>query len=599
MEKPECFRKYIPKYDVIIITKRSEKGVEVSNQEIARYFKTLADLLEIKGDNPFRIRAYRNAARTIETSGYDFVRLVKEGEDLSKLPDIGERIAKKIEEIVTTGKLKKLEELKAEFPPHILDLLRIEGIGPKRARILYRQLGIGSLEELKAAAEAGKIRELPGFSEKLEAKILKGVTLFKKEGIRFLYAEAEATARELEAWLRRCEQIERITIAGSFRRRKETVGDLDIVITSADPLSAMDHFSSYPGITEIVSKGPTRSTVILRGNLQVDLRRVDTRSYGAALHYFTGSKAHNIAIRKMAQERGWKVNEYGVYDEKMLPIAGEDEAGIYRLFGMEYIEPELREDRGELEAAREGKLPALVSPREIRGDLHCYSDFGLGRDAPEALVRKALDLGWEYLAVTDRLDHLTCAHGRRCAPLERYFETLEALRKRFPRLRLLIGAEVPIDAEGTLLDGGADLERFDLVIASADEALELDREAQTRRHLRALAHPAVTMLAHPTGRILSRRRPFDMDLSRIVDAAARHGVWLEIDARPERLDLDDGHLHAFRERGVRFALGSCADSADALENLRYGLHQARRGWLEARHLVNTLTAEELAKVLER
>ena len=569
----------------------------MSNREIAAYFKTLADLLEIKGDNPFRIRAYRNAARTIETSGYDFVRLVQEGEDLSKLPDIGERIAQKITEIVTTGKLGKLEELKKQFPPGILDLLRIEGIGPKRARILYEQLGIGSLEDLKKAAEAGKIRELPGFSEKLEAKILKGVSLYKKEGIRFLYADAEPRARDLEAYLRRCDAIDRITIAGSFRRRKETVGDLDILITSDDPLGAMDHFTAYPVIKEIVSKGPTRSTVILENNLQVDLRRVDNRSYGAALHYFTGSKAHNIAIRKMAQERGWKVNEYGVYDGKMLPIAGEDEAGIYRLFGMEYIEPELREDRGELEAAREGRLPTLVDPEEIRGDLHCYSDFGLGRDSCEALVKKALDLGYAYLAITDRLDHLTCAHGRKCAPLEEYLETLDTLQKRYSGLTILKGAEVPIDAEGKLLDGGAELERFNLVIASADESLGLEREEQTRRHLAALAHPAVKILAHPSGRIISRRNAFDMDLRRIIEAAVEHGVFLEIDARPERLDLGDAHILQAHKLGARFALGSVAAGADELERIRYGLYQARRGWLQAEDLANTWPLEELRSAL--
>jgi len=569
----------------------------MSNKEIASFFKTLADLLEIKGDNPFRIRAYRNAARTIETSGYDFTALVREGADLSKLPDIGERIAKKIEEIVTTGRLKKLDELKKEFPPHILDLLRIEGIGPKRARILYKELGIGSLEELKKAAEEGKIRALPGFSEKMEAKILKGVTLYKKEGIRFLYAEVETEAEAIRTWLEKAPSIGRITIAGSYRRRKETVGDLDIVITSDDPLGVMEHFTAYPRIGEIVSKGPTRSTVILTNNLQIDLRRVDERSYGAALHYFTGSKAHNIAVRKMAMERGWKVNEYGVYDEKMLPIAGESEEEIYRLFGMEYIEPELRENRGELEAAREGKLPRLVTREELRGDLHCYSDFSLGSDSCEALVEKALELGYAYLAITDRLDHLASAHGRSCAPLDDYLETLERLQRRHRKLKILKGVEVGIDAEGNLEEEGVDLERFDLVIASADESLGLERDAQTRRHLQALAHPAVTILAHPTGRIISRRNAFDMDLGAVMEEAVRQGVFLEIDARPERLDLGDAHILAARRLGARLVLGSVASNAGELERIRYGLYQARRGWLAAADLLNTLPPAALLEAL--
>jgi DNA polymerase (family 10) len=339
--------------------------------------------------------------------------------------------------------------------------------------------------------------------------------------------------------------------------------------------------------------------VILRNNLQIDLRRVDARSYGAALHYFTGSKAHNIAIRKMAQERGWKVNEYGVYDEKMLPIAGEDEEGIYRLFGMEYIEPELRENRGELEAAREGRLPRLVTASEIRGDLHCHSDFGIGRDSCEALAAKAVELGYSFLAVTDRIDHLACAHGRRCAPLEEYFRTLEALQQKYPKLRILKGAEVPIDTEGELESGGVELERFDLVIASADESLGLDREAQTLRHLRALEHPAVTILAHPTGRIIAQRNPFDMDLERIVEKAVERKVFLEIDARPERLDLNDSHLPAARRIGARFALGSVAGSAAEMERIRYGLYQARRGWLEAEDLLNTRSPDRLMKELKR
>jgi DNA polymerase (family 10) len=565
----------------------------MDNRKIASFFKTLADLLEIKGENPFRIRAYRNAARTIETSGYDFVRLVEEGADLSRLPDIGERIAKKITEIVTTGRLRKLEELKKEFPPHILDLLRIEGIGPKRARILYKELGIGSLDELKKAAETGRIRTLPGFSEKLEAKILKGVSLYKKEGIRFLYAAVEGRAREIEAYLRRCKAIDKITVAGSFRRRKETVGDLDILITSDDPPEAMDHFTAYPKISEIVSKGPTRSTVLLDNGLQIDLRRVDNRSYGAALHYFTGSKAHNIAVRKMAQERGWKVNEYGVYDEKMLPIAGETEEEIYRLFGMAYIEPELREDRGELEAARKGALPELVGFDDLRGDLHCYSDFSLGGDSCETMVQRAIGLGYRFLAITDRLDHLSSSHGRKCAPLEEYLSTLEELQTRYPELRILKGAEVGFDAKGDLESAGIDLGCFDLVIASADDPLGLDREEQTRRHLRALSHPAVTILAHPTGRIISRRNAFDMDLRRVMEAAVDHGVFLEIDSRPDRLDLGDAHILRAKKLGARFALGSCAVSAGEMEQIRYGLYQARRGWLEAPDLLNTFMETSL------
>ena len=565
----------------------------MSNSEIAVFFKTLADYLELKGDNPFRIRAYRNAARTIETSGYDFTKLVQEGYDLSQLPDIGDRIAKKIVEIVTTGKLSKLEELKKEFPPHILDLLKIEGIGPKRARILYEKLGIGSLEELKRAAEEHKIRELPGFDVKTEEKILKGVVLYKKEGKRFLYAEAEPYALELQAYLKGFNAINRLTVAGSFRRRKETVGDLDIVATSDDPLGAMDHFTAFGKIKEVVSKGDTRSTIILQNNLQVDFRCVSDQSYGAALHYFTGSKAHNIAVRKMAVERGWKVNEYGVFNEKMERIAGRSEEEIYRLFGMQYIEPELREDRGELEAAADGKLPDLVKREDLRGDLHL-----LAGDDPAAQVKKAADLGYDYLCLTQKASLLLCDHGRKCRPLEGFLESVDTLQKKYKKLHLLKGIEVEIAEDGSLEADEKELANFDLVIATVEEALHLSKEEQTQRICKALAHPAVRILAHPTCRIISERNGCALDLEKIAQSAAEHDVWLEIDARPEHLDLSDVHLKALRDSGVRFVLGSVAENADTMEQIRFGVHQARRGWLEARHLVNTLPLAEWKKLLK-
>ncbi len=571
----------------------------MSNKEIAAFFKELADLLEIKGDNPFRIRAYRNAARTIETSGYDFVKLVREGYDLSRLPDIGERIAKKIAEIVTTGHLQKLDDLRKEFPPGILDLLKIEGIGPKRAKILYEKLGIGSLDDLKKAAKEHRIRELAGFDEKLEEKILKGVVLYKKEGKRFLFAEAEPYARKLEEYLREEPSIGQITVAGSFRRRKETVGDLDVVITSADPLRAMDHFSSYDAVKEIVSKGDTRSTVILENNLQVDLRCVSEQSYGAALHYFTGSKPHNIAVRKMAMAKGWKVNEYGVFDEGMQRLAGRTEEEIYRLFGMAYIEPELREDRGELQAAAEGKLPKLLRLEDLRGDLHLYSTYGSGKESPEALVRQAQSLGYDYLAITDRADHLTSAHGREKAPLDAYLKELERLQKASSDFLLLKGIEVAILEDGSLELTEEQLAPFDLVVASLEEPFDLSQKDQTKRVLKALSSPSVTILAHPMGRIIGGRNRISLDLQRVFETAATTGVWLEIDARPDRLDLDDVHARMAKEAGATLVVSSLAESAEAMKQIRYGINQARRGWLEKANVANTLTRSAMKKLLSK
>ncbi len=565
----------------------------MSNSEIAAFFKELADLLEIKGDNPFRIRAYRNAARTIETSGYDFTKLVQEGYDLSRLPDIGDRIAKKIAEIVTTGKLQKLEELKKEFPPHILDLLKIEGIGPKRARALYEKLGIGSLEELRKAAEEHRIRELPGFDVKTEEKILKGVVLYKKEGKRFLYSQAEPFARALYDHLKKFPAIQRLSVAGSFRRRKETVGDLDIVATSEDPLGAMDHFTSFAGIGEVVSKGDTRSTIILENNLQVDFRVVSDASFGAALHYFTGSKAHNIAVRKMAVEKGWKVNEYGVFDENLQRIAGTDEEEIYALFGMEYIEPELREDRGELEAAKAKRLPRLVRVEDLRGDLHLQLPVDADADTIDKLIQTAKKLGYRYLCLCAKTSKLFCSHGRSCPPLQDHLKMLEEARKRHKGIHIFAGVDVEILEDGNLAYSDEELEAFDLVIAGVEEDLGLEKEAQTRRILRALENPRVQILAHPSCRIIAQRNGCSLDLEVIAQAAAHHGICLEIDARPERLDLNDAHIKRLREYGVRFSLGSLASNPEEMDRIRYGLYQARRGWLEAESLVNTLDPKEL------
>ncbi|WP_292660932.1 helix-hairpin-helix domain-containing protein [Nitratifractor sp.] len=564
----------------------------MSNAEIAEYFKKLADLLAIKGDNPFRIRAYRNAARTIETSGYDFVKLVHEGADLSKLPDIGDRIAKKIVEIVTTGHLRKLEEVQKEFPPGILDLLKIEGIGPKRAKELYEKLGIGSLEELRKAAEEHKIRELPGFDVKTEEKILKGVILYKKEGKRFLYSEAEPYAQSLVEHLRGFAAIGHLTVAGSFRRCKETVGDLDIVSTSDDPLGAMDHFTSYPGIKEVVSKGDTRSTVILDNNLQVDFRCVSDASYGAALHYFTGSKAHNIAVRKMAVAKGWKVNEYGVFDEKMQRIAGKTEEEIYALFGMPYIEPELREDRGEIQAALAGKLPRLVRREELRGDLLLQA----GED-PATLLSRAEKLGYEYCALAGEASQLFCSHGRDCRPLEGFLQKLEKLQAKSP-VKIVKSVAVEILEDGSLDAPDDELKLFDFVIVYIKEGFELDEKKQTQRICTALSHPSVRAFADPTCRILAQRNGCSLDLETIAQTARKKNVWLQIDARPERLDLDDVHLKRLRDSGVRFVLGSYASRPEEMERIRYGIHQARRGWLEAANIVNTLTYSQLKKLLD-
>ena len=570
----------------------------LSNAQIAQIFKQLADLLAIQGADPFKIRAYRNAARTITGLGQSLQRMADEGADLTKLPGIGEHIATKIHEIIRNGKLGKLERLKQQFPPHLTDLLTVEGIGPKRAKILYEQLGIATLDALKSAAQAHRIRALPGFSATLETKILHATLLAKKEGRRFLYAMAEPHAQALESYLRRCPDVQKVVIAGSYRRRKETVGDLDIVTTSEHPERLIDWFVRYSDVREIVSQGSTRATVILASDIQVDLRCVQAESFGATLHYFTGSKSHNIAIRIEEKSRGRKVNEYGIFEGKKR-IAGATEEGFYTAVGLHYIEPELRERRGELRAAREGTLPCLISPSAIRGDLHTHTRWSDGRDTIEHMAQAAQMRGYEYLAITDHSRHLSLVHGMDTRRLHEQIETIDRLNETLEGITLLKGIEVDILEDGTLALPDDVLSKLDLVVAGIHDHFDLSMRQQTRRILRAIDHPCVNILAHPTGRLIGQRAPCRIHFKEIFEGAVSRGCFLEINAQPVRMDLDDIHIKRAKEAGVRFAISTDAHNRDSLDYMRYGLHQARRGWLENKDIINTLPLDELIHKLMR
>lgn len=568
----------------------------VSNADIAEIFNELADLLEIRGEDPFRTRAYRNAARTIENLGKDIAKMVEAGEDISKLPTIGERIAKKIKEIVQTGRLAKLEYLKHSFPPHLLDILKIEGIGPKRAKILYQQLHIGSLEALRKAAEAHKISKLKGFSEKLEQKILKGTMLAKKEGKRFLYAVAETHARALENYLKTYKGSEQVTVAGSFRRRKETVGDLDILATSKEPSLLIDYFVAYPGIKEVVSHGDTRSTVILNNDLQVDLRCVHAESYGAALHYFTGSKSHNIAVRIMARDMGMKVNEYGLFkDDKK--IAGATETEMYEGVGLRYIEPELRESRGEHTAARQNKLPKLIEQKQIRGDLHMHTHYSDGHNSIEEMALAAKERGYEYIAITDHSRHLAIVHGMDEKRAREQMEEIDRINAKLKGITILKSVELDILEDGSLALSDSVLKEMDLVVAAVHDHFELTQKMQTARILKALENPYVKILAHPTGRLIGERDPYRVNMKQLYKAVVDNGCFLEINAQPKRLDLNDIYAKRAKEAGVRFAISTDAHNADSLGYMKYGVYQARRGWLEEKDVINTLSLSALKKLL--
>jgi DNA polymerase (family 10) len=570
----------------------------ILNADIADIFTRMANLLEIENANPFRVRAYRNAARVISSLGREIADMDPDNEDLTDLPGIGKDLAAKIDEILKTGKLKQLEELEGQTPAGLNELMKIPGLGPKRVAVLYRQLGIANAEELRSAAEEQKIRELEGFGEKTEQSILESFSRPEGGQDRILYREAEQRAGALVAYLKKAGGIQKITVAGSFRRCMETVGDLDILVVCKAGAKIMDRFTAYEDVRKIVSKGGTRSTVVLQSGLQVDLRVVPRGSYGAALHYFTGSKAHNIAVRKRGVRRGLKINEYGVFEGKK-QVAGKTEKEVYGAVGLRYIEPELREDRGEIEASEKNRLPALVRLKDIRGDLHAHTDATDGRNSLEEMAEAARKRGYEYLAITEHSRRVTMAGGLDTEKLAAQIERIDRLNEQFDGFRLLKGIEVDILADGTLDLPDAILERLDLCVCSVHYHQNLPRQKQTERILRAMENPLFNILAHPTGRLIGRRKPYEVDLEKIMETARDSGVFLELNAGPERMDLNDSHCRTAKEIGVKVALATDAHSTAGLNFMRYGIGQARRGWLEAEDVINTRSLPELVKLLER
>ncbi len=567
------------------------------NQQIAQKFYKTADLLEILGENPFRVRAYRNAARTIESLGRDLSEMVAQGEDLTKLPGIGKDLAEKIKEIIETGSFSRLRELEEKVPPGLVELLKVEGLGPKRIKTLYDTLGITSLEELREAAARGEISKLPGFGKKLEQTILKGVVLAKKEGRRFRWAYAEAFAVELVRFLKKARGLKEIEVAGSYRRRKETVGDLDILVTAREPAQIIGHFITFPDIKTVISKGQTRSTVILSSDIQVDLRAVEEESYGSALHYFTGSKAHNIAIRSIALKAGLKINEYGVFKGEKR-IAGRSEDEIFSAVGLPFIEPELRENRGEIEAAMEGRLPRLITLQDVKGDLHCHTRWSDGKNTVSEMAEAAERLGYSYIAITDHSKRLAMIKGLDEKKLAEQAREIEEARARFPDIHILHGIEVDILEDGSLDLPDEALSRLDIVVAAIHSKFKLSKEKQTERLLRAIDNPRVDIVAHPTGRLIGEREGYDLDMERVMEHARARGCILELNAQPSRLDLNDVNLKLAKEMGIKVSIATDSHNTDNLLFMRLGINQARRGWLERQDVVNCLPVEGLKKLLK-
>jgi DNA polymerase (family 10) len=570
----------------------------VSNADIAAVFEDIAGLLELEDANPYRIRAYRNAARTLRGYAPDIATLLEKGGTLPKLAGIGEDLSAKIREIVETGDCALRTRLHREVPPALVQLLSIGGLGPKRVRQLYHDLGIETPQQLYDAARSGRIRRLHGFGEKTQAKLLGAVAARLQTGRRHPLAFVAATADKLAAALRQVPGVAEVTVAGSFRRMRDTVGDLDILVATADPAPAMRRFLDDPEVAEVLAHGPTRAGVVLRSGLQVDLRVIEPAAFGAALVYFTGSKAHNIAIRRRAQQRGLKISEYGVF-RGTRRIAGDSEASVYAALGLDEIPPELREDRGEIDAAEHGRLPRLVVLSDLRGDLHAHTRATDGADTLEDLAAAAQAAGFEYLAITDHSRHLKVAHGLDVSALRRQMARIDALNGRLKGITLLKGIEVDILENGALDLPDDVLADLDVVVGAVHDHFGLSRREQTRRLLQALDNRYLGILAHPGARLLGEREPLDLDMTAVIQAAARNGCCLELNSQPQRMDLDDEYCRQAQEQGVLISIASDAHRASDFANLRYGVGQARRGWLRKVDVLNTRSLDELRRILGR
>ncbi len=567
------------------------------NREISEMLYTIADLLDIKGEIPFKTRAYRVAAQTIENLDEDIETLVRE-KRLETLPGIGKAIAKKITEYVETGKLTFFEKLKQEIPEGIIELLDIPGLGPKKVAALYNKLGVKTVEELKRACEEGKLRDLDGFGEVTERNILRGIQLKEKTQGRFLLNLAYENGSRYVEYMKQLPYINKISIAGSLRRMKETIGDIDILVSSDKPDEVMNHFVAYPEVKQVLVKGRTKTSVILEDGIQVDLRVVEEKSFGAALQYFTGSKNHNIVLRGIAIKRGYKLSEYGLFEKDTdRYVAGETEEDVYKTLGLTYIPPELRENRGEIEAGLNNNLPNLITHEDIKGDLHVHSQWSDGVNTIEEIANKAIQLGYEYIGIADHSRSLRIARGLSEEQILSKINEIKRLNEEIEEINILCGTECDIKQDGTLDYPDSILKQFDFVVAGIHMGFKMTREEATNRLVKAMENEYVDIIAHPTGRLIGRREPFELDIDRVFEKAVETNTYLEINAFPDRLDLNDIHCKHGKEMGVKFVINTDAHSINHLPYMKYGVATARRGWLEKKDVLNTLSFKELERVM--
>ncbi len=577
----------------------------MENLEISRVLEDVAALLEIQGANPFRIRAYQNAARVVESHSTPLRRMVQEEADLTELPGIGKGIAADITQLLSEGKLGTLEELAETVPLSLIELTRLPGVGAKRASKLWDELGIETIDQLEEAAAAGDVAALAGFGAKSQEKILRGIEAHRRRIGRFKLSDADQYVEPLLAHLRALPAVQRLEVAGSYRRRRETVGDIDLLAIATEPQEVVEGFTSYPDVKSVELAGDTKVTVVLRSGLQVDLRILLPESYGAALQYFSGSKEHNVKLRKRAVAQGLSISEYGVIrageggGERGELVAGREEADVYEAVGLPWIAPALREDRGEIEAALAGELPQLISLEDIRGDLQMHSTWSDGKQSIEEMLEGCVARGYEYFAMTDHSKALAMTGGLDAAKLRKQWEEIAEVQERHPEIRILRGMEVDILADGELDLEDEMLAELDVVLVSVHSRFDLPHAQQTERILEAVRHPAVNILAHPTGRLINRRDEMSFDLEEVLRCAAEHEVVVELNAHPDRLDLRDSHLIRARELGLEVVISTDAHRVDDLALMRYGVEQARRAWLTPNDVINAYPLKRLLETLSR
>ncbi len=590
-------------------------GIKISNQEIGDILREVSEYLEMDSV-PFKPRAYEKAAAAVEALNEDVAGVYKQGglKAVEEIPGVGVSIAEKIEELIKTGKLEYYEELKKRIPVDLKTLSSIEGLGPKHIKTLYKKLNIKNIADLEIAAKAGKIRDLEGFGKKSEENILKGIEFKKQSGNRFILGFVMPELESIVAGLKKLKEAERVDIVGSARRKKETIGDADILAISENPKPVMDYFVNMPGVNHIFAYGETKSAIRLKNGLEVDLRVVPKESYGAAMQYFIGSKDHNVALRRIAIKKGYKLNEYGLFKvaeqrglkrgltQKEIKIAGEDEKEIYKKLGMDWMPYEMRENTGEIELAQKHKLPELIGYDDLMGDLHMHSNWTDGEKSIEEMALAAMKLGRKYIAITDHTKHLAMTGGLDEQKLIKQMKIIDKLnnesRIKNSGFRVLKGSEVDILKDGTMDISDDILKKLDVVLASVHSYFNLPKDEQTKRIIRAMENKNVDIISHPTGRLINRRAAYEIDIDAVIKAAQRTGTILEIDSFPDRLDLKDDYIRKCVEAGVKMSIDSDAHSPAHLEYLQWGIAQARRGWATKNDIINCWSLEKMLKMLK-